>query len=276
MTTTSPKIISIITATWNDGNYLSECVNSVLAQSYRDWEWIIVNNGSSDNTEEILSQISDSRITIINLKENAGVSSGRNLALERANGSFICFLDGDDILPENSISARVKVFDKDQDIGFVDGKVLTFQGSVENVTSEYIPDFRGLPMDSLLSLDGSVFMGNTWMIRVEKPVKMRFENKLTHGEELLFYIRAMNGCKYDFTDEPVLHYRKHGTSAMSNIEGQRDSYVKIIAELRTIKKVTNNQIHRFRQKASSIIFKSFLKEGKPIKALFGAYKVRKA
>lgn len=271
-----PEIVSIITATWNDGAHISECVESVLAQSYKDWEWIIVNNGSTDNSEVFLSQISDSRITVINLEKNIGVSAGRNIALERSRGSFICFLDGDDVLPTGSISSRVKIFEKDERIGFVDGKVLTVQDSVDNVIATYTPNFKGEPMDRLLSLDGSVFMGNTWMIRVKSPIQLRFENGLTHGEELLFYIMALTGMYYDFTEEPVLFYRKHGPSAMSNIDGQRDSYVKLISKVDAMQGVTKNQVSRFRKKAASIIFKSFLKQVKPIKAISGAIQILSA
>ena len=81
---------------------------------------------------------------------------------------------------------------------------------------------------------------------ISHPIKIR---KWTYSrEELLFYIMALTGMYYDFTEEPVLFYRKHGPSAMSNIDGQRDSYVKLISKVDAMQGVTKNQVSDFEKR----------------------------
>ena len=93
-------MISIIMPVYNTPEkYLKECIDSILAQTYKEFEILIINDGSSDKTCNILSKISkkDLRINVFS-KENGGVSSARNLGLEKAKGEYIAFVDADDVL----------------------------------------------------------------------------------------------------------------------------------------------------------------------------------
>ena len=116
----STPLVSIITPAYNNAATLQETADSVLAQRYENWEWIIVDNGSSDNTSTLLSQWNDSRIKVIQLPKNLGVSGGRNAGLEKAEGDFLCFLDADDRLTPISIQARMEVMQSSSEITFVD------------------------------------------------------------------------------------------------------------------------------------------------------------
>ena len=91
-------LISIVVPAYNVGRYIGECIESILKQTYSQWELILVNDGSTDDTLDIATQFtqSDSRIQLIS-QENAGVCAARNTGLFAANGQFIAFLDGDDM-----------------------------------------------------------------------------------------------------------------------------------------------------------------------------------
>lgn len=91
--------ISIITPMYNGEKYVSQTIESVLAQTYKDWEMIIVNDGSIDNSAEIVRKYTekDNRVKLIQQK-NGGSASARNNALRNAKGRYICFLDSDDLL----------------------------------------------------------------------------------------------------------------------------------------------------------------------------------
>src|SRR4051794_25662018 len=91
-------LVSIITPAYNCEEFISEAIDSVLAQTYINWEMIIVNDKSTDNTEKIVNDYIqlDTRIKVINLSENSGAAVARNKALENANGRYIAFLDSDD------------------------------------------------------------------------------------------------------------------------------------------------------------------------------------
>lgn len=94
--------LSIIIPFFNDGKYIGECLNSVLTQNYSNFEIILVNDGSTDNSIEIVNSYIDPRVKVIEQK-NCGQSIARNTGLEYATGDYIWFIDADDVIFENSM-----------------------------------------------------------------------------------------------------------------------------------------------------------------------------
>lgn len=107
--------VSVIIPIYKVEQYLPDCLNSLLAQTYRDWEAILVDDGSPDKSGDICDEYAarDSRFRVIH-KENGGVSSARNVGLYEANGEWIMFLDSDDELSPNTLSDCVKVQKRNQ------------------------------------------------------------------------------------------------------------------------------------------------------------------
>ena len=104
--------LTCITTTYNDGPALMTSVRSVLAQSFRDFEYIIVDDGSVDDTTALLARLDDPRICVIR-QANDGLSGARNKALDQARGDYICFLDADDSRPNWAFGAMAGVIDRD-------------------------------------------------------------------------------------------------------------------------------------------------------------------
>jgi glycosyltransferase involved in cell wall biosynthesis len=106
-------MVSIILTTYNYGHFIQETLESVKNQVYTDWECIIIDSGSIDNTEEIIKSFvnEDQRFKYFQ-KENKGVSGARNAGIKISSGEFIQFLDGDDILQKNKIASQVNAFEK--------------------------------------------------------------------------------------------------------------------------------------------------------------------
>ena len=88
--------VSIITPCYNSSAFLPETIESVLNQTFKDWEWLIADDCSSDNSIDIINNVNDPRITLTISEKNGGAGNARNLALEKAKGRFITFLDADD------------------------------------------------------------------------------------------------------------------------------------------------------------------------------------
>lgn len=109
----TPKI-SIIVPVWNAEKDLDRCINSILSQELLEWELLLVNDGSTDNSLSICNTFcnSDSRIQIIS-RNHLGVSAARNSALERAKGEYICFIDSDDYIEPDYLSSLYNHHDKD-------------------------------------------------------------------------------------------------------------------------------------------------------------------
>ena len=101
-------LISIITPTYNCAQFIGETMKSVINQTYTNWEMIIVDDASNDNTEEVVKSIKDERIKYIRLKENSGAATARNIAMENASGKFMAFLDSDDIWIKDKLEKQVK------------------------------------------------------------------------------------------------------------------------------------------------------------------------
>lgn len=105
----SNELVSIITPCYNGAKYISETIDSVLCQTYTDWEMIIVNDGSKDNSAEVISTYveKDSRIKLINQK-NGGSANARNHGIRVANGRYIALLDADDIWENNFLEEQLR------------------------------------------------------------------------------------------------------------------------------------------------------------------------
>jgi glycosyltransferase involved in cell wall biosynthesis len=253
--------VSIITATFNNGDFLDETIQSVLAQDYRDWEWIIINNGSTDSTYDKLQALKDERILVITLPENLGVSKARNIGLDKMTGDFFCFLDGDDILPTSSLSSRLHLFNTDECIGFVDGQVIDVSSDGKKELSKYTPNYSGDPLPKLCMLSSDVFKGNSWMIKRDLAKKYAFHDALTHGEELLFYMKYATGAHYTFTNEPVLLYRRHQVSAMNNIVSLAKAYLLLPQLASEFTHINSDLRANFNMKCQKIAIRSLLKAG---------------
>ena len=111
------NLVSIITPSYNTSKFIEECIRSVLDQSYTNWELIIVDDCSSDNSCEMIRKYDDNRISLIKLEKNVGAAEARNIALRRAKGKYITFLDSDDIWNLNKLSKQIS-FMQIEDIAF--------------------------------------------------------------------------------------------------------------------------------------------------------------
>lgn len=111
-------MISVVVPIFNVEKYLTECIESILNQTYKDFELILVNDGSTDNSLKICNEYlkKDERIRVIN-KENGGLSSARNSGIEVAKGEYIAFIDSDDLINENMFEKMMKIaIEKNADI----------------------------------------------------------------------------------------------------------------------------------------------------------------
>lgn len=102
-------LVSIITPAYNAAAYIAETIESVLAQTYTNWEMLIVNDCSKDNTVEIVQSYveKDERIKLINLKQNSGAAAARNTAIQNAKGRYIAFLDSDDFWKKEKLQKQL-------------------------------------------------------------------------------------------------------------------------------------------------------------------------
>ena len=107
-------LVSIIMPNYNGEKYLKETIDSVVSQSYRNWELIITDDCSSDNSLEIIERYGDERIRVIASKENCGAAVSRNKAIAAANGRWLAFLDSDDLWDKDKLSLQLKFMNEEK------------------------------------------------------------------------------------------------------------------------------------------------------------------
>lgn len=132
------KKITTIVAAYNVERYILRCIESVLGQTYKNLEIIIINDGSTDKTKEILENIKnlDSRIKIIH-KKNGGISSVRNLGIDKSTGYYIHHLDGDDWLEPEMYDKMIKFMEKND----LDMSICNFYFDYDNGKKKSIEEF---------------------------------------------------------------------------------------------------------------------------------------
>lgn len=234
--------VSIIIPAHNAERYIADCIESVLKQSYEDWELIIVDDGSKDQTAEICSCYAgkDNRIRLFHNDTGKGVSSARNRGLDEATGDYIVFLDSDDLLPSDSVLLRMNYMEEvdlvcgnndeiDEDGRFLKkgltrsvDSVLNNKDAVRIITVFNKQGYQGYCWNKLFK----------WEI-IEKE-HIRFHEEISYNEDRLFCYQYVTYCqKVKMIPEVVYHYRQIQGSAMNNLHdlGKTDE-LKIISEFR--------------------------------------------
>ena len=210
--------LSIIIPVYNIVRYLGRCLESIVSQSFSDFEIILINDGSIDGSAELCDEWhqKDSRIRVYH-KTNGGVSSARNLGLDKAKGEFITFIDGDDyILPGMYECLMMLQTEHDADIvicGF----------SQEQMDGTFVPYYNCDEVKTLSQQEQvSCLLTNTYYACAcwDKVFKrnmiedLRFEEKVTHYEDLLFCYEAMkHSYKATYISKPFYRYCANNNSS---------------------------------------------------------------
>jgi len=251
-------LVSVIMAAYNAEKYITESIQSVLEQTYTNWELVVVNDGSIDKTESKIYAFDDPRIRYFS-QINLGVSAARNTALRNIKGNYFCMLDADDLLTPNSLKARIDKMLSAPEAEFVDGTVIVKNSSLDKVLKKFQFSYYGDPTKSLVRLDGNCFFGPSWMIKKIPGKKYLFDESITHGEELMLYLSLSENAVYTTVDEPVLVYRKSDNSAMSNLKGLETGYKKLLEFVKKLNYVNEADKRYMKFRIIRIMFLSYLR-----------------
>ena len=219
-------LISVIVPCYNQAQYLDECLQSVLDQTYEDWECIIVNDGSPDNTEEVAKKWveKDNRFKYF-YKENGGLSSARNFGIERANGEFIQLLDCDDYIAKNKFALQLDEL-KNNDVSISDYQ--HFGAPTDLVIRLYRSPFSKeiFNIDDLL-LNWETDLSIPCHCVLFRKSAIQFNEKLKNHEDWVFWVQLLYKSKKIVYNRNILaYYRYSPTSLSRNAEEMRSGFVK--------------------------------------------------
>ena len=217
------EFISIITPAYNSARWIKQTISSVLAQNYTHFEWIIVNDGSNDETQDIIKNIKDSRIILINQK-NKGEAEARNTGIRHAKGSLITFIDSDDLWKPTFLSRLSAVF-QDPFIKICWCHSILFYDEINYHKPQPWTNIQAtgnLWWDTLL--DAKLLMGN-FIVRKEIIEKTGYFNPyLKVGTDRDFQLRMLEIIYSDSTNKSYLVplqlflYRSRANSAVNNVD----------------------------------------------------------
>lgn len=208
------KLVSIITPVYNSEKYIEECIKSVINQSYKNIEMIIIDDGSTDNSKKIIEKYTESFpfIKYIKCNKNNGVWAARNIGIEKAKGRFISFLDADDLYKKNKIENQINfMLNNNYSFTYTAYDLINENSTSLNkvINAKEYEDYNRL-------LKGNDIGCLTVMIdrlKIETPIK--FENN--HHEDFVLWLKILknNVVAYGL-DEILSSYRKSNSSVSHN------------------------------------------------------------
>ncbi len=200
-------LVSIIIPAYNQGHYLGEAIQSCINQTYENIEIIVVDDGSTDNTREVVNSFSNSNIHYI-YKNNGGLSSARNAGIIASSGEFLTFLDSDDMFLPDKLTLLLREFETDPELGFVAGHALLMDQHSKILPNKFETNLPS-PIHNLILGNpfhvGSVLIKKHWQEKIGY-----FDESLRSYEDWDFWLRlAVAGCQMAVIPVAVSRYRFH-------------------------------------------------------------------
>jgi glycosyltransferase involved in cell wall biosynthesis len=225
-------LISVIINCYNGEKYLKQAIQSVISQTYKNWEIIFWDNQSNDNTSKIVQDFKNSKIYYHYSEKFTNLYTARNLAVKKAKGDFITFLDVDDWWDENKLEMQINVFNYIENIDIVYTNYFFINGDKSKIVyGKKSPSgkiFKNLLKDNFIGV-------STLMIKSDVFNKIKFENNFHIIGDYDFTLKAAEFYNFYYIYKPLLFYRWHG-----NNESIKKEKLKI-EELRILYKNLVNQ-----------------------------------
>lgn len=212
------KSVTIITASFNYGQFIAEAVRSVISQTYPGCKIVVVDDGSTDDTEAIVRGFGE-RVKYVH-QENGGVSKARNRGVAESTGDLIAFLDADDWWLRAKIEKQVAKFEEDVAIGLVHCGMREFDSYTGETIAMHLDGEEGRVAEKLLLWEEPVIVGPGGTIMVSREAfdcVGGFDETITVGEDWDFCYRVACKYKVGFVQEALVNYRNHGSNATKSV-----------------------------------------------------------
>ena len=224
----APKI-SVLLPVYNGGEYLQTAIDSILNQTFSDFEFIIINDASTDDSEKVILSNTDSRIVYIKNEQNLGLIKTLNKGLDLCKGEYIARMDQDDIANPTRFERQNNVLDHNLEIG-VCGTWFTLFGTRENTVVKH-PEYHEQIKIAML---GNCPIGHpTVMLRKNNVGNLRYDVNYQAAEDYEFWSRLVRITQFHNIQESLLQYRIHNSN-MSILENS--------TQINNAKKITGNQL----------------------------------
>ena len=203
--------VSIIMPAFNCEKFIDQSIESVINQSYQNWELLIVNDGSTDNTKDIVESYAkhDSRISLINFEDNQGAAISRNVAVDQAKNRFLAFLDSDDVWKPEKLEKQLK-FMRINNCTFsctYYGKIDEMNNEIKKIIrskdiSDYGEVLKNCPGNSTVIYD-SVLLGKFYIDNIKKR------------NDFVMWLKVIKKAEFLYCLDEVLSYHRERSGSLS-------------------------------------------------------------
>lgn len=221
--------MSVIIPLYNREQYIKQAIQSILKQTYTDFELLILDDGSSDKSCEVVSSFSDPRIQLHKNPTNKGISFTRNRLNQLTSGEYIAVLDSDDLAEEDRLEKQVDYLDRHPEVDLVSGRAKLINETGKPTGSIWGGKLSPEQVFAFLPL-GNQIIHSTVMARSSFFLKFPFDESLKTAEDYDVWLRGNNECKYEVLGDILSSYRIHKESiSIEQEEGikRNNSYVRL-------------------------------------------------
>jgi len=212
-------LVTVLMSVHNDRRYLAESVGSILDQSFEDFEFLIIDDGSSDGSAEVLRSIGDSRVRLIANPQNLGLTRSLNVGLNFARGRYIARMDADDIAEPMRLEWQVDAMERQPDLGLLGTGRLLINDAGETINIARPAHGRAAVLWKMLL--GNAFAHPTVMLRrdVLERHRLRYDERFVTAQDYEFWVRVLQHAAGDNLPEPLVRYRlRQGISQTRKVE----------------------------------------------------------
>lgn len=213
------SLVSIVVATYNLARFLPDAIASILRQSYQNIEIIVIDDGSTDNTQHVIKPfLEDSRVQYY-YQDNQGQASAKNLGIRVSKGTHVAFLDADDVWMPDKLKLQMPLFEKSSAVGVVYSRVqyMGESGNELEVADNVL--FRG-QVSGRLFIENFIGFGSCVVKRDCFDRLGIFREYVKMGIDYDLWLRLSSQFEFDFVDRPLLRYRLWGGQMSRNCKGR--------------------------------------------------------
>ena len=213
-----PVAVSIVMLSYNHKNYIEEAIRSILHQTFSDWELIIIDDASTDGSQQIIEKFldNDSRINAVFHNQNKGIPASTVEGINAAKGKFIAFLDSDDVWLDEKLSIQIAVLEKDENfVVWSEGEIIDEHGEIcekkfTDIYGHAEKEKSGYILESLLR--HNYIFQSSFIIKTENIRNIQINQELKYLNDYKYVVDLACKYKYYFIEKPLAKYRIHGQS----------------------------------------------------------------
>jgi len=224
-------MVSVIIPVYNGELYIGQAIESVIAQTYKDIELIVVDDGSTDSTKKVVKKYRDIKYIY---QKNSGPSAARNRGMDASRGEYIAFLDSDDLYKENKLEEQVKAFEQDQYADIIYNDCISVDKDLNYINTLKSEGVYENKEDFLCML---LFRQ---IIPIPPSIMLRrrcfeegylYNEKYKHAEDYEYTIRLAQKYKFKYIPEPLYIYRRHEGNLTNAHSTQQEREINVLREL---------------------------------------------